>query len=435
MHRQSAAPLLFMQPMRLSILATLIATVSSAAVAQTAAPGASAPRILPTKIDVPPPPAIGFAVAPIWNMSHIQDLRSLIKQAAVEGIDPKRYDDSALASLDSTSDSNALATIGRPIALKLARDFYQGTHAAKASMWKMRPETRDYDALVDQAVRDGDLVSAINSLLPTDKDYRQLRGAYTPCLTATASYCDTLRINLDRWRAMPRQRADRSIWVNVPAYTLQLIDKDAVTATHKVIVGKINSPTLQFTADATAVTFNPWWTIPSSIVRESVGSMVRNRPAVAAQRGYVVTKDANGRSIYRQRPGPGNSLGQMKIEMPNPYAIFLHDTPARTLFNNNTRAYSHGCVRVEYPLKLGLELLGPQMNEKAAQDLFTKRTNKTIRLEKPIPVFFVYFTAVPDPDHIGKIIYYPDIYKQDSQFKSASIPAYQETECSTTKSG
>src|SRR3546814_1081190 len=108
----------------------------------------------------------------------------------------------------------------------------------------------------------------------------------------------------------------------------------------QVIVGKTKTPTPVFAAQVTGVTFNPWWEIPESIVAESVGKLVRTRPAEAARRGYVVQ---DGR--YRQRPGPQNALGRMKLMMPNPYSIYLHDTPAQSLFARDVRAFSHGCVR------------------------------------------------------------------------------------------
>src|SRR3546814_10465439 len=107
----------------------------------------------------------------------------------------------------------------------------------------------------------------------------------------------------------------------------------------QVIVGKTKTPKPVFAAQVTGVTFNPWWEIPESIVAESVGKLVRTRPAEAARRGYVVQ---DGR--YRQRPGPQNAFGRMKLLLPNQYSTYLHDNPTQSLFERDVRAFSHGCV-------------------------------------------------------------------------------------------
>src|SRR5690606_27301393 len=117
--------------------------------------------------------------------------------------------------------------------------------------------------------------------------------------------------------------------------------------------GRTATPQLVETVEG--VIFNPTWTVPESIVKgEGLGARVLNNPAWARANGYTANRGANGYVSVVQKSGPGNSLGQMKLDMPNPHAIFLHDTPARNLFANANRALSHGCVRVERALELAM---------------------------------------------------------------------------------
>ena len=165
---------------------------------------------------------------------------------------------------------------------------------------------------------------------------------------------------------------------------------------------------------ATAAIINPWWNVPASIVAESVGALVRGRPAVAAARGYRWTRDGAGHLSVRQAPGPGNALGRMKLDMPNPFSIFIHDTPAKALFARNARAFSHGCVRVDGALELAAALTG---RSRADIDAVVA-SGETERIAfPPLPVYVVYLTAVADAD--GAVAVLPDIYGEDEAVAAA----------------
>lgn len=372
-----------------------------------------------------------------WNAAMVREMLDVIARISVDGLDPADYRPERLEAALAANDP-ALPAIARATALKLARDMYEGTSAAASSGWHLRPEPLDYSTWLDEALTLGQIGARLNALLPRNAAYLQLRGAYAPCVIAHAPYCDVLKVNMDRWRAMPRTLGDRHLWVNVAAFRLRLIDNGAALEERRIIVGKTKTPTPQFSAQVSAVTINPWWNIPTSIVAESVGKLVRTRPAVAAQRGYVVTYDANGRAIYRQKPGPSNSLGQIKLEMPNPYSVFIHDTPSRSLFEKNVRAFSHGCIRMEQPKGIALSLLGASADEGRIDTLLRDRTNKTLPLDRKVPVYIVYFTAEPDPARPGEIVYHSDIYGRDAQMiaglaKAEGI-ARAETKCSGKQS-
>ncbi len=233
----------------------------------------------------------------------------------------------------------------------------------------------------------------------------------------------TLAINLERWLEMPNDLGSRYILVNIPAFELTYWDNGEIIDRRPVIVGTTSTRTPELTATVRGVVLNPWWEIPASIVRESVGALVRNRPAVARARGYVVQ---NGR--YRQRPGPGNALGQMKLVMPNPQSIGLHDTPSQDLFTRPVRAFSHGCIRVSDALDFATIILERDVGwdrDRVDQVIVTGRT-QTIDLIQPIPVYIVYHTV--DLDEAGAIRFLPDIYGRDHGETVAAVGT-DETEC------
>ncbi|WP_173205677.1 L,D-transpeptidase family protein [Sphingopyxis sp. BSNA05] len=160
---------------------------------------------------------------------------------------------------------------------------------------------------------------------------------------------------------------------------------------------------------------NPWWEIPTSIVAEGIGSLVLNNPAAARRKGYVVQ---NGR--YRQRPGPGNALGQMKLVMPNPYSVYLHDTPNKNLFSEPVRTFSHGCIRVGGAIDLDKTLLEGVVTPEQIDEILASRETTRLSLAKAIPIYIAYFTAEGADD--GSIRYFPDVYKRDDLKLAQSEP-------------
>jgi len=182
---------------------------------------------------------------------------------------------------------------------------------------------------------------------------------------------------------------------------------------HKAVAGAIKTPTPQLSAIAQGVILNPWWEVPLSISKE-----------VAGKAGYVAVKDPKTKLIqrWRQPPGPSNALGQMKFVMPNPYAIFLHDTNAKSRFNSQVRAFSHGCIRTDKIGDLARLLLAQDGGEwDAAKVSATLASKKTVQANfvKPLPVYIVYFTAAAALD--GSIVNYDDVYKRDGTVIAALL--------------
>jgi murein L,D-transpeptidase YcbB/YkuD len=261
-------------------------------------------------------------------------------------------------------------------------------------------------AAVAMALARDDLDRLFGTARPSHPFYYSLREAYSreqdPARRAT------IAANLDRWRWMPRALGARYLLVNAAAFEATLWEGGNQIGRWAVIVGKTGSPTPVFAATVTGVTFNPWWEIPTSIVAESVGALVRNRPVEAAHKGYVVQA---GR--YRQRPGAGNALGRMKLAMPNPYSVYLHDTPSQGLFEQDVRAFSHGCIRVGDALGLATALLAaePGWDRARSDGMVAAGRTATVPLAAPVPVYVTYFTAEPDGE--GGIRYFPDVYHRD----------------------
>lgn len=337
-----------------------------------------------------------------WSPPDLLQLEQAIVDAGREGLRSEDYDlaEPSFPNMDSVADAAAKS---------LAHDLNEGRNgSADQASWHIPREAVDYDQWLDEALARHDLRDSFRALRPTDPAYERLVTAWLQC--AQPAQCDTLATNLDRWRRLPRNLGDRFLWVNTAAFRVDLVEHGSTVASRRVIVGKPGSQTPVFKAFVTGVTANPWWNVPCEIVDKELGRMVRDKPVEASRRGYVTSKGNGGRTMIRQRPGPWNALGQIKLEMPNPYAVYLHDTPNRELFAQSQRTFSHGCVRMEGPVSLGKRLLEPV--EAAALDVaLTTGASKTFRLARPIPIYVVYMTAEPD-DGSG-IAYHEDVYRRD----------------------
>jgi murein L,D-transpeptidase YcbB/YkuD len=221
---------------------------------------------------------------------------------------------------------------------------------------------------------------------------------------------------MDRWRWLARDLGSQYLITNVPEFQLRLTVKNRIISTYRTIVGKPGrTATPQLAEMVEGVVFNPTWTVPQSIVKgEGLGAKVLANPAWGKRNGYVATKGANGYVSVVQQPGPGNSLGMMKLEMPNEHAIFFHDTPSRYLFANEDRALSHGCVRTERALELAMTMaiLGKGATKDEAVAISTSGKYTKVILEKQWAAYITYFTMASDIN--GQMATFKDIYGRDA---------------------
>jgi murein L,D-transpeptidase YcbB/YkuD len=262
------------------------------------------------------------------------------------------------------------------------------------------------DALLRSALAQHDVAGALNGLLPTHPQYAALKAALAQTPASATSRRDRIRLNMDRWRWLPRDLGEKYIIVNVPSFHATLVQDGATRWKQRAIAGKLSTPTPQLSALATGVILNPWWEVPKSIEKEAAG-----------KKGFVALKGPDGEiQRWRQPPGPTNALGQLKFVMPNSKAIYLHDTNARSRFNDSVRALSHGCVRTQHIVDLATELLGdddgPWTPERIQAALASKKTVQA-NFVKPVPVYIVYFSEAAMTN--GQLVDYKDMYSRDGK--------------------
>jgi murein L,D-transpeptidase YcbB/YkuD len=222
--------------------------------------------------------------------------------------------------------------------------------------------------------------------------------------------------NMERWRWLPRDLGAKHIIVNVPEFQLRLVKDGGVIHQTRVIVGKPESSTPIFSKDMKYLVVNPSWTVPPSILRKEFLPGLAADPAYAANRGYKVIRRGNSISV-QQPPGERNALGYVKFMFPNDFAVYLHDTPNRTLFKTDRRAYSHGCVRVENPFELAEEIVGAQGWPEAKLRGLIGKGERYINLRDPLPVHLSYFTVSVDRD--GQVRSFDDIYGVNRKVRAA----------------
>jgi len=254
-----------------------------------------------------------------------------------------------------------------------------------------------------------------------------------------------LQLALERWRWLPSEFAAAPIVVNIPDFHLRALDENnKVALDMRVVVGKsMRTQTPVFSRDMTYVVLRPYWNVPPSILRgEIVPAIQRDRDYVAKKR-YEITSNAGdvitsgevsdnvlsdlkaGKLAIRQRPGPTNALGLVKLMFPNEYNVYLHSTPAPELFTRTRRDFSHGCIRVERPAELATWALrnNPGWTLDRVQQSMEKGTdNVTITLTRPVPVFIVYATALAYEN--GDVHFYNDIYGHDAKLAQALGKGY-----------
>ena len=230
--------------------------------------------------------------------------------------------------------------------------------------------------------------------------------------------------NLERYRWLPRSLGERYILVNVPQFHLDAYDNGQEVLEMKVIVGQEyeDKATPVFSDSMEYVVFRPYWDVTPDIAAKEIFPKIAANPDYLAENDMEIYHD-NGQRAVRQRPGPKNSLGLVKFIFPNDYNIYLHDTPARTLFDKDVRAFSHGCIRIEKPAELAQWVLGWPA-DKVDQAMHDGPDDHQVNLPKKIPVYIVYFTTFVKN---GVLNFGNDLYDRDSQLvsqvKAASNPS------------
>ncbi|MEE3156455.1 MAG: L,D-transpeptidase family protein [Pseudomonadota bacterium] len=365
-----------------------------------------------------------------WNVAQAKQLLAFIPTVAAEGLVPSDYRAEALSAAIAQGPGTTLNETASEIFVWLVEDLRDGRTPMDARrQWFVvdpDPDVLPSHVLLETAVASGDIAGTLAGLNPVSPDYARLKEELAR--TTDPAKRKLIRANMDRWRWLARDLGKQYLLTNVPEYQLRLTVNDRIIKNYRVVVGKPGrTATPQLAEMVEAVIFNPTWTVPQSIVKgEGLGAKVLNNPGWARANGYKATKGANGWVTVVQQPGPGNSLGLMKLDMPNPHAIFFHDTPAKALFARDSRALSHGCIRVQgaRELAMTMAMLGnadsreelpaiqQEVSEITASGKYTRYP-----MEKQWPAYVTYFTYGLDVN--GELRQFDDIYGRDAPVLAA----------------
>jgi murein L,D-transpeptidase YcbB/YkuD len=239
-------------------------------------------------------------------------------------------------------------------------------------------------------------------------------------------------INLQRWRYMPDDLGERHFLVNIPYYHLVARESGKPVMDIRVVVGKPGNNTPIFSEEMETVVFSPYWNIPDTIAESETAPAIARDPNYLARQGIEIMRVSGGGTVsasdvdwgnpeslkglaFRQKPGAGNALGHVKFLFPNRHNVYLHDTPADSLFAKPSRAFSHGCVRVEEPEALAKYVLRdhPEWDDQSIFSAMKSGVEKHVKLKAKIPVHIAYFTAWVDEN--GGLHFQPDIYGYDRE--------------------
>jgi murein L,D-transpeptidase YcbB/YkuD len=288
------------------------------------------------------------------------------------------------------------------------------------------------NAMVDETIYGGELEKAIRMF--QERHGLEADGLVGPATLRAMNVpvearIDQLRVNLERGRWVLDDLEDDFILVNIAGFRVYVFRDRKIDWSSRVVVGRTYRKTPVFRDMMKYVVFNPTWTVPYSIATKDILPQVQRDVRYLANGNYIV-KDRSGDAVdpgtidwsslsqrnfpytLVQQPGVDNALGEIKFMFPNEYAIYLHDTPGKGLFEQASRTFSSGCVRVERPFDFAHELMGPDGwdPERIEAERQTRET-RTIFLGTPIPVLLLYWTAEVGED--GKVRYYEDVYERD----------------------
>jgi len=372
---------------------------------------------------------------------QMKDLVQQFKYSELHGLDPARYPITEFEQLRAQSQTRMGTRFAVDAVPELDAKLTYGylRYAADLSGWStgpmeisrnwlIAPKEEDLVTRLSEAIASNKVRESLETLAPNHPQYRGLQAALAREQANPTGSLDRILINLERWRWAPRNLGDRYILVNVPAYMLQVMEGSTPALSMRVIVGKPDTQTPMFSDEMTNVVFSPYWNIPPNIMRDETLPRVvsdpdflrRNNMEVVGTSGTIDPEDldwsdaAMTRGLrFRQLPGPGNALGLVKFVFPNHFDVYLHDTPGDRLFFREHRALSHGCVRVEDPLRLAEYVLAdqPQWTTKKISAAMQSGREQGVRLKTMLPVHIGYWTAWVEPD--GHVKLTDDPYKLD----------------------
>ena len=297
-----------------------------------------------------------------------------------------------------------------------------GDLAAKSQYY----DSENFDAELEAGVRRFQLR---NGVRPTGR----IEQSMYPVLNITAAErLDQLKLNFDRLRAlMGGGIEDRYVFVNVPAFQLEAVERHEVQLRHRVIVGRTERQTPEVRATIKALNFFPFWRVPDSVAMLDLVPRLQKEPEYLENETIRVYNGYNGPELdprqvdwrspqvvnfkFKQDPGEKNALGLVRIDMSNEFGVYMHDTPMKKLFEQRSRSFSAGCVRVQDVFQLAEWIARHEVGWEQpgrVREVLNGGQALDLNLTRPLPVYFAYITAWAEPS-TGKIEFRPDIYGRD----------------------
>ena len=398
--------------------------------------------------------------APVWlkgrrPTARMEALVAAVQRAGRDGLDPLLYDITFVDERGGNGRNRFSEEEAGGVDVRLtfaymqfASDFADGVSdlAQSHPAWHLRPRTFDPAAHLTTAIAEGKIAESLDALRPTNQEYRALgelladyrhragngQQAAGGDGVSLAERIKQIELNMERWRWLPRDRGAKHIVVNIPAFRLDVWERDTVALSMRVVVGKKDTPTPIFNDAMTHVVFSPYWNVPPTIAKDETLPSALRDPSFL-QRTNMEVLDDKGRVVdpesidleragdyrFRQRPGSSNALGHVKFMFPNEFNVYLHDTPADSLFARASRSFSHGCVRLEQPQALAEYLLKDRAEwpRETIAEAMHAGEERTVKLREPVPVYIGYWTVDVTPD--GKAAFLPDVYGLDARQAAA----------------
>ena len=387
--------------------------------------------------------------APLWTNAEgalpaTRQVIDFLHSVAADGLDPKDYPTPTFAdhsperlAADELALTNSVATFvrhastGRVAFSRVSGSIYFDL------------KSPDLQQVLEKIASSHDIAATLDSFNPQQPQYKELKaalarvrktqgaGAVLPATKAKiaraqqnersqakapARIIDAILANMERWRWLPRELGTAYVMVNIPDYTLTVMNGTKTTWSTRIVVGQPGKHATPLLAETMKyITFNPTWNVPPSIIRNEYLPALAHDPTALARIGLRIGRNGDGSVRIYQPPSDRNALGSVRFNFPNQFLVYQHDTPDKYLFSKLARAYSHGCMRVENPDKYAETLLSISQPEEGytVQRLHSLygRGERNINLKTPIPVYLTYQTAFID--NSGKMQTRPDIYGLD----------------------
>jgi murein L,D-transpeptidase YcbB/YkuD len=399
----------------------------------------------------------GRNFAPLWIVSgkpapRTEQVKAFLQGVSAEGLNPADYPTPSFSETDpqklaanELALTNAVltfarhASLGRVAFTRVSGAVYFDQKApapagvlgqiaesndVRATLDLFNPQSPQYKALKAElaAIRNGKSVVNESATLPEapakngKAGKKHHREATAGPAHAKSPSTDVILANMERWRWMPHELGPTYVMVNIPDYTLKVVQDGKTVWSTKIVVGKPGShATPLLTETMKYITVNPTWNVPPSIIRNEYLPALARDPGALARIGLQVSHNADGSIRIFQPPGERNALGRIRFNFPNRFLVYQHDTPDKHLFNQATRAYSHGCMRVQNPdqyaeVLLGITQPGEHYTAAKVRSMYG-HGERNITLKTPIPVYITYQTAYAD--NAGKFQTRADIYGLD----------------------